>query len=201
MAKAKKITTVNILKAMELGENRALSFTCGSGEGAVEVLVKPRLPLLERQSMVGDIADMVFISNEEGDVTYCPGFKKFAVEYEIINYFTNITLPVDSEKAWEFLEKTGIAARVADVLPDGYVVEIVTDANELIEYRKQELLKRSKFDAVLDNIADVVKAVGAKTEGIELPQILEYVQKNAPELKGEVEQLIKSQTAEEVAAV
>ena len=201
MAKAKKITTVNILKAMELGENRVLSFTCGSGEGAVDVLVKSRLPLLERQSMVEDIADMVFISNEEGDVTYCSGFKKFAIEYEIINYFTNITLPVDSEKAWEFLEKTGIAARVAEVLPEDYIVEVVSEANELIEYRKQELLKRSKLDAVLDNIADVVKSVSAKTEGIELPQILEYVQKNAPELKGEVEQLIKSQAAEEVAAV
>ena len=201
MAKAKKITTANILKAMELGENRVFSFTCGSGEGAVDVLVKPRLLLFERQSMVEDIVDMVFISNEEGTATYCPGFKKFAIEYEIINYFTNITLPVDSEKAWEFLEKSGIAARVADVLPDGYIVEIVTEANELIEYRKQELLKRSKLDAVLDNISDVVKAVGAKTEEIELPQILEYVQKNVPELKGEVERLIKSQAAEEAAAV
>ena len=81
---------------------------------------------------------------------------------------------------------------IADNVPMG----IIADANEAIEYRKQELLKRSKLDSLLDGAFGIVQALSEKIEGIELPQIMEYVEKNMPEFKGQLEQLISAQVAE-----
>ena len=195
MAKKAKITAASIAKAMELVDTNAITITCGMGENTIEIPVKVRLSITERAMMVSDIVNMVFIE-DENSTRYCPAFKKFAIEYNIVTYFTDIALPSDSNKACKFLEQSGLADRIAQSLPEGYVMGIIADANEAIEYRKQELLKRSKLDSLLDGALGIVQALSEKTEGIELPQIMEYVEKNMPEFKGQLEQLISAQAAE-----
>lgn len=194
MAKKAKITAASIAKAMGLIDAKTATITCGMKGDTVEIPVKTHLSVSERAMMVSDITNMVFIADENG-TRYCPAFKKFAIEYNIVAYFTDVTLPSDSNKACKFLEQSGLADRIVRVLPDGYVVEIVTEANEAIEYHKQELLKRSKLDELIDGILGVVQALSDKTQGIELPQIMEYVEKNMPEFKGQLEQLISKHTA------
>ena len=146
--------------------------------------------------MIQDILSMVFMTSPDGVVTYHPEFKRFAFEYEIVNYFTDISLPVNSDKAWEFLDRTHIAARIAGTVHDGYIAEIIAEANEMIEYRKQELLKRSKLDQVLDGLVDVLGAAQNKTENLDLGQIIAYAQANAPELKEKLDALLRSEIAE-----
>lgn len=196
MAKKAKITAANIIKAMKLEEEKRIILACGANEDTVEISVKPRLSLPERANMIQDILSMVFITSPDGVLVYHPEFKKFAFEYEIVNYFTDISLPVNSDKAWEFLERTGIASRIANTVRDGYVGEIIAEANEMIEYRKQELLKRSKLDQVLDGLVDVLGAAQNKTENLDLGQIIAYAQENAPELKEKLDALLRSDIAE-----
>ena len=196
MAKKAKITAANIIKAMGLEGEKKIILACGMNEDTVEISVKPRLSLPERANMIQDILSMVFITSPDGAVVYHPEFKKFAFEYEIVNYFTDISLPVNSDKAWEFLERTGIASRIANTVRDGYVGEIIAEANEMIEYRKQELLKRSKLDQVLDGLVDVLGAAQSKTENLDLGQIIAYAQENAPELKEKLDALLRSEIAE-----
>lgn len=196
MAKKAKITAANIIKAMKLEEEKKIILACGANEDAVEISVKPRLSLPERANMIQDILSMVFITSPDGVLVYHPEFKKFAFEYEIVNYFTDISLPVNSDKAWEFLERTGIASRIANTVRDGYVGEIIAEANEMIEYRKQEFLKRSKLDQVLDGLVDVLGAAQNKTENLDLGQIIAYAQENAPELKEKLDALLRSDIAE-----
>ena len=196
MAKKAKITAANIIKAMGLEDEKKIILACGMNEDTVEISVKPRLSLPERANMIQDILSMVFITSPDGVVVYHPEFKKFAFEYEIVNYFTDISLPVNSDKAWEFLERTGIASRIANTVRDGYVGEIIAEANEMIEYRKQELLKRSKLDQVLDGLVDVLGATQSKTENLDLGQIIAYVRENAPELKEKLDALLRSEIAE-----
>lgn len=196
MAKKAKITAANIIKAMKLEEEKRIILACGASEDTVEISVKPRLSLPERANMIQDILSMVFITSPDDVLVYHPEFKKFAFEYEIVNYFTDISLPVNSDKAWEFLERTGIASRIANAVRDGYVGEIIAEANEMIEYRKQELLKRSKLDQVLDGLVDVLGAAQNKTENLDLGQIIAYVQENAPELKEKLDALLRSDIAE-----
>jgi hypothetical protein len=196
MAKKAKITAANIIKAMGLEDEKKIILACGMNEDTVEISVKPRLSLPERANMIQDILSMVFITSPDGADVYHPEFKKFAFEYEIVNYFTDISLPVNSDKAWEFLERTGIASRIANTVRDGYVGEIIAEASEMIEYRKQELLKRSKLDQVLDGLVDVLGAAQSKTENLDLGQIIAYAQENAPELKEKLDALLRSEIAE-----
>ena len=198
MAKKAKITAASIAKAMELVDTNTITIACGMRENTIEIPVKAHLSVSERAMMVSDITNMVFITDDNG-TRYCPAFKKFAIEYNIVTYFTDVTLPSDSNKACKFLEQSGLAHRIAQSLPDGYIVEIIADANEAIEYRKQELLKKSKLDDLLDRVLGVIQTLSDKTDGIDLPQIMEYVEKNMPEFKGQLEQLISVQTAVAVA--
>ena len=196
MAKKNKITAANIIKAMGLGEEKKIILACGMNEDTIEIAVKPRLSLLERENMLRDILDIVFVDVGDGVITYHPAFKKFAFEYEIVNYFTDISLPVNSDKAGEFLERTNIAGRIANTVPDGYISAIIAEASEMIEYRKAELLKKSKLDQVLDGIVGVVSAIQKKTDGVDLNQIMAFAQENVPELKETLEGLLRSEVAE-----
>ena len=195
MAKKAKITAANIMNAMGLEDEKKTVLACGMNEDTVEISVKSRLSLPERANMIQDILSMVFITSPDGAVVYHPEFKKFAFEYEIVNYFTDISLTVNSDKAWEFLERTGIAVRIANTVRDGYIAEIIAEANEMIEYRKQELLKRSKLDQVFDGLVDVLSAAQSKTENLDLGQIIAYAQENAPELKEKLDAFLRSEIA------
>ena len=192
-SKTRKITTASILAALSTDAHKDISVMCGEGENAVEILVKKRLSLHERIAMVDDIVDMMFLENENGESVYYPALRKFSIEYAIVNYFTDIALPADGDKARYFLEETGIADVVAGAVSDGYITEILTEAEEAIEYRKQIIAKRSKLDAILDSVVDVAQTISKKTEGIELPQIMEFVQKNAPEFKSSLEKLLANE--------
>lgn len=194
MAKKNKITAASIAKAMGLIDTETTTITCGMKDDTVEIPVKTRISVAERAMLVSDIVNMVFITDEVG-TRYCPAFKKFAIEYNIVTYFTNVSLPADSNKACKFLEQSGLASRIAQTLPDEYIVGIINDANEAIEYHKQELLKKSKLDELLDRVLSIVQTLSDKTEGIDLPQIMEFVENNMPEFKGQLEQLISAQTA------
>lgn len=194
MAKKTKITATAIAKAMELMDFGTVTIQCGEGENAIEVPVKAYLTVSERAMMVTDIVNMVFIGVEDNQ-RYFPAFKKFAIDFNIVAHFTDISLPADSNKAGKFLERSELARKISQALPEGYVDGIITDAIEAIEYHKQELLKKSKIDEILDRVFDVVNVIGDKTEGIDLPQIMEFVEKNMPEFKGQIEQLISTQAA------
>lgn len=194
MAKKNNIKAAAIAKAMGLVDNNKAIIACGMGEDTIEIAVKTHLSVSERAMMVSDIVNMVFITDENGS-RYCPAFKKFAIEYNIVNYFTDVALPSDTDKACKFLENSGLANRIVNALPDGYAIEIITEATEAIEYRKQELLKKSKFDDLIENVLGVVKTLSATTEGIDFPQIMEFVEQNMPELKGQLEQVISTQVA------
>lgn len=196
MAKKNKITAANIVKAMALEDEKKVVLGCGTGENTIEISVKTRLSLPERASMVQDILEMVFITSTDGTVVYHPEFKKFAFEYEIVNYFTDISLPVNGDKAWDFLERTQIASRVAGAIRDNYIGEIIAEANEMIEYRKEELLKKSKLDQVLDNFLELLGTAQGKTENLDVSQIIAYAKENVPELKDKLDNLLRSEVAE-----
>ena len=196
MAKKNKITAANIVKAMALEDEKKVVLGCGTGENTIEISVKTRLSLPERASMVQDILEMVFITSTDGMVVYHPEFKKFAFEYEIVNYFTDISLPVNGDKAWDFLERTQIASRIAGAIRDNYIGEIIAEANEMIEYRKEELLKKSKLDQVLDNFLELLGTAQGKTENLDVSQIIAYAKENVPELKDKLDNLLRSEVAE-----
>ena len=191
--KNKKITAASIMSAFGSTDYDDICISIGEAENAVQIQVKSRISLVERMSMVSDIVNMVFIKNGDGKYTYHPALRRFAYDYAIVNYFTSIDLPKTTEKSWEFLRKTNIASEIVRALNCDTISEILTEANEAIEYQKQLMLKETKLDAVLDNILDIAKISKEKLKDIELPQIMEFIQHNAPdELRKSVVDLFPS---------
>ena len=66
-----------------------------------------------------------------------------------------------------------------------------------INHRKEQLLKKSKLDDVLDSISGLMSAVKEKTDNIDLGQIMDYLNESNPALKGELEEFIRAQMGEE----
>ena len=191
-----RITADSICKAIGVESEKEHILPFGEGENIVEVSVKPRLSLTERSSMIQDIVSMVFLEDQNGCTIYRPEFKRFAFDYEIVNYFTDIAMPVDGNKAWEFLERTDIASLVRENVCNDCISLIIYEANEAIEYRKNEILKQSKLDKVINGFIDLFASIQNKAEGFDLNQIINYVQKNAPELKEKLDVLLKNDIAE-----
>lgn len=187
----------------EAGNKRDLSgrisIAVGSGENAVTVLVKDFLTLEERRDLVGNIVNMVFVKDANGDVLYCPYFKKLAYEVSFIMFLTNVVLPKDLNEIWAFLRKTDLANAVIQALPKEFIGEIVNEANELIEFRKAKLANTSEFDELISGIVDLVKTVGKKLDESDGKAILEYLKENLPDLKDEIERGFQEQVAEETA--
>lgn len=189
---AKKITAASIERALGVKAGRTDKIILGNDDKPVEVTVKRTLSIAERSSMIKDIASMVFLKDADGCEQYVPYLKHFAYDFNIVNYFTNITLPEDATKTWEFIDNTGIAILVSDKVGGCYIADIIRDANELIEYKKSELLKTSKLDTLLESIADVINALKKKIETLDVADISEFLQDHAPELKDELADLLKS---------
>ena len=196
MAKAKKITAASITKAMEVNRNNNETLTIGEGESKIDIIVKKKLTLFERADMVNSIVSMVWTQDDNGNETFAPYLRKYAYDFNILNYFTNIQLPDDTDKVWDLVDNTDIAYIVIECVGGGYIENIIREANEVIEYRKAEMLKRSKLDNVLDSIMNVVNSIGDKTKNLDMNGVLELAEKHAPELKGELSKLLQAQMAE-----
>ena len=191
MAKAKGITIASIMKAMNICDDNVTVITIGEGENLIELNIKKRLSLYERSDMVNSIASMVWAQDDDGLMQFAPYLRKFAYDFSIINYFTNISLPSNTEKIWEFVEKTNITNMIVDVIGQDYIGGIIREASELIEYRKSENLKHSKFDGILNAVSNVMGSLDTATKNIDMPKLLELVEKYAPGLKGQFEQMLQ----------
>jgi tRNA A37 methylthiotransferase MiaB len=193
MAKNKKIKASAIVDAMGTSDVQHVVLTIGTGENQMEIQVKTYLPLIDRVSMTQDIVDAVFVEAADGNVDYYPSLTRFAIEYAIVNRFTNISLPSNSKSAWEFLDTTKIVDRIFELPVGGYIAEIVLEAKDLIQFRKTQLSKRSKLDDLIDSIGDVMKTINAKTQNAGFSDIVGALKEYMPEFKDDIEKLIKKE--------
>ena len=181
MSNKKEVKATDVLKNFEPQKDIEIVF--GEGDAKTVVLVKSRLSLLERGRLVSDIADMVFRDDEGAGEIYTPYTFGFAVGFNLINYFTNVKIPTDIEKAWEFISVTKLGERVAEVVPDCYVNDIIRDARELIAYKVRKLTNKSKLDNVLDSIVGLIKEFSGKLDGVTGENLVEQLVAQFPEFK------------------
>lgn len=198
MAKTKKNTIASIMRAMDVNQNQKETLIIGEGENQVNIVVKKRLSLLERADMVSSIVSMVWAQTENDNEEFAPYLRKFACDFNILNYFTNISLPSDMEKVWEFVDSTDITNMIVEFVGNNYIKDILREANEAIEYRKEEVLKRSKLDKLLDSISGFAKSFADKADGLDIGGFINIIGEFAPELKDEINSLLNNQIAEAI---
>lgn len=196
---AKKITMASIEKAMEAVRPEDVELICGDGEEAATIQVRRSLSLSERSSMVQDIAEMVFHEGKNGEILYAPYLQKIAIDFNILNYFTNVALTNNANRVWEFVDKTDIVASVIDAVGNRYIQGIIKDADELISFKKDQLLRKSKLDGVLDAVTDLMKTFKEKTSESSIGDIVKRVQEANPEFN--IEEVVKAVVNESLGEV
>lgn len=180
MAKEKKITMQNIMAACSDKNDNKTTIKLGTPEETIEINVKTNLTLEELRDFVGNVLKMVFLVAEDGTVVYCPHMKELAFDYNVVSTFTKIEMGDDPEKVWKFLKSTDIARKIASSLPEEMLSKLCGAANEAIEYKKEQLIKRGKVDDILDNVISLLKMLNNKIEGADSAEILDYLRNNIP---------------------
>lgn len=186
MAKKNKVTLKDIRLALGEKQPDTSTITVGVPDYNIEIIVKKTLSLEERGDMINGITNMLFVNDGENGEQYCPYLKKLAFEYHIISFFTNIVFPANANEIWDFLNTTDIVRKVTLAIPEGVLEEIFAEVNEMIEYRKNKLVRQGKLENMLSGVTNFVNTINSKLEGADGKAILEYLEKNIPELRGEL---------------
>lgn len=146
----------------------------------LNITVKRRLSLREMVWFADDVADNCF---DDADGTYYPQYEDFLTRRNIIERYTNLTLPQDIEKQYELLTATSVITCVLAAVDFGQYEEIVDITKKKIEQRRQseaDGAKRrideaySKIKEIAEELGkmfssvtpeDITKLVGAITDG------------------------------------
>ena len=142
--------------------------------------VRHRLTLREMVWFVDDVVDSCF---DDEDGTYYPQYEQFLICKNVVERYTNLTLPQNVEKQYELLVGSNIAAYVIEMVDKLQYDEIIRTIDKKIGHRRQleaEGAKRRIDDAYrkIVEIAeqlnkmftditpeDIAKVVGAVADG------------------------------------
>ena len=183
----------SIIAAVGGYDDEYVKASCGSAANAVEILVKKRLTLSERKRFIDGVVDMCFVEDPYGEMLYCPYLKNFSVAYHTALFFSNIDLGDDIEEVCKFLEETSIVYVITSAVGTEYISVLMKDVDEMIEYRKAEILKKSKIDTVLESAKKVIDAFDKKFEGESGEAIMKYLEEIIPNFKEEIEKVFQEQ--------
>ena len=205
MAKAKaknkstRISAKQVVNAIGVQNLSIREITIGEGDEALNVSVVPFLSFAQQVSFINDVIDMCFTDNDDGTENYAPEFEQFALEYNVVAYFTNIELPKDVEDMWHFLHTTSVASVVWDVLSPAVQNEIRNAVRQGIDHRKERIAKTTKFDKIIESLGGVMTAIKAKTENMDFNELMEKLSTAVPEFKDDIHKLINTGIADSVA--
>ena len=157
-----------------------------SVNNAIEVNVRDTLSLADRKNLVSGVADMCFVNNPDGSTVYCPYLKKFAFEYHIVLFFTNINLPGEAESVCAFLNASHIINKIEECVGKEVIDGLREEVDELVNYRKSEILKHNRLDDILIGLSDLINAFQKKIEGEDGESIMKYFEENIPNFKEEM---------------
>lgn len=174
--KAKKIS----VNAFEEAAGVKYGETTQIGWNGLTITVKKRLSLKEMVWFVDDVVDNCF---DDEDGTYYPQYEQFLIDKNIIERYTNLTLPQNIEKQYELLISTNLTTLIIKEADFDQYEEIINIIDKKIEHRRlleAEGAKRRIDDAYrkiveiaeqLDKMFadvtpdDIAKVVGAVADG------------------------------------
>lgn len=188
-----RVSIDEIKKAIGGYGNDFVRATFGTTENEVDILVKKKLTLSERKAFTEAVVNMCFVDDDDGNVVYCPYLKKFSFEYHVALFFTNLELGIDVDEVESFLTNTDVMRRIVTALDEEYINELLNETSELLEYRKNEILKRSKFDDVLNSIFKLINVLNAKFDEEGGESVMKYLEENIPNFKDEITKAFQEQ--------
>ncbi len=123
----------------------------------VEIIVKHNLSLSEviafTKSVVEGIMDL-----KTDDIEYC--YKDFVIAINMLSYYTNIRLPDNLEKQYEFITNSNIVDKVREKINEVQYWHILDAVDEQIAFEKDKMI--CQFKAETQNYIEEIKAEAEK---------------------------------------
>jgi len=133
MAKKEKKVSVTVFEKT-VNDNYSENTTTIDWNG-VEVDIKPTLSLQEMLLFVNEVADSCFIESESGTEMYMPELFDFALKCAVVEIYSNITLPSNTEKRYELLYKCKVYEDILDRVDIGQFERMVHAIHKKIDYK------------------------------------------------------------------
>ena len=108
----------------------------------MKILVKPYITAAEYAMIVTVVSESVFdVDEETGETVYNPYFKDLLIDSELLDKYTNISLPASYFHKAEIaavLTRNGIMGEIMDAIGADQIHRLRSDIHDAIEYKKKE---------------------------------------------------------------
>lgn len=131
----------------------------GEGENAFSINVKKVISFTTKVAMVRELADLVFMENENGEREYVPEVLSLAEKYMILKYFTDIEMSEDINDIWYLVNYTKLYDSVEKAIGMDNVCDLLVEAEAIIEIYKSKMNNPlgnidSLFDEAVNTLID-----------------------------------------------
>lgn len=155
-----KISTRDIKKIAKQyeGEEKVVELKKSDTE-TVEITIYPTISYDDYAQMVTDIINGMFDANGE----YVPFARQASFDINLVKYYTNLKVE-NVRTIYNFIQNTDFLSIVYDTIGMDCEIKIWSDVNEGVEYRKQKIYHRSKWDSLADTLNDFLDGLVADIE-------------------------------------
>ena len=110
------------------------------------------------------------------DGKYRPYLLKYITELNIVGSFTDVELPESINDCYAFLRETELPKILRTKIPDTYAF-IEDSAEELVNFKKESAIKRTKIDDLLDALLHLISTLNEEFEGMDMNEVLSRMEK------------------------
>ena len=135
--------------------------------------VKTKIGIRDMITFVNSVVDNCFNGDE-----YKPYYKNLIYAKNLISYFTNISIPLDDEKFYDWIQISGICDIIEEKLYNTNSVqfhEINETIDKMIEFRKQKILNKSPMSDLFSTIEDIVSKFGDTFNGETIQELIPVI--------------------------
>lgn len=162
MAKTKKVSIKSIEAAVEENTKDTVSVDFNG----LEICVKRSLSFYEMLSLVRDVVSGCF---NDDDGAYIPEVKSFLIRIYVLMHYTNINIPQNIEKKYEFAYKPGLFEAVIESINRVQFVDICNAIDESIGHIVDSNIRemQNQFTSIQNAVKELAEKVMELFNGID----------------------------------
>ena len=157
--------------------------------GDLQIEVKNTIGLIPTMQLIKEVVEACFTTDDVTKITsYVPYYKELILKKCLIEYYTNLELPSNLKEIYEWFKTSDILDCLDNINPKQYS-EIIISIDEMIEFRKQEIIAdksndilieltnsvntlTNSFGFVFDNLNGVISAIGEQIKSANFSDLI-----------------------------
>lgn len=159
-------------------KHKDIEYLCEDGS-KITIKIKPRIPYNEVAAIVLDVSNSVF--SDDDNMRYFPFIKQCSLISNILRYYTDLPYDMDVDKI-EKLRCSDLYNTIMDNLDYSQILEIETAIDEVIEFKKQEILsiQKARLEENIKEISELINVfnkMGEKFGDVDLNVLMDSISK------------------------